>query len=178
MPISREERRELKARLRSLLTEGATEQECAEELEIGVRFLRALLAEVLDEEVGAVAGDNPAQSFTRYSLRMEGCISDLDRVIANGINDTKSLNAVVGAVKAKAGIIDSIDAKGQKLGIIPSAPQKRDDLDGVNIADLTIADLKRRVRSKLTGLDQLASEAGGGGDYADEPDGLLYFDAG
>lgn len=172
--MTREERRELKARLRVLLTEGATEQECAEELEVGIRVLRALLVEVLDDESSAIANDNPTQSFTRYALRMEGCIADLDRVIDKGIGDLKSLNAVVGAVKAKAGILDAIDTKGQQLGIIPSAPQKRAELDGTPVGELTIAELQRRARQKLTGLEQLASEAGGG-DYADEPDGKLYF---
>lgn len=171
--LSRGEQRELKAELRVLLGQGVPDQELADDLGVSQRQLRQLLGELLNDEVTAVAGDTAGQAFVRYKIRMDGSVLDLDDVIKRGKEDPKSFAAVVAAVKVKTAILDAIDAKGQKLGLIPSAPVPGEELDGVPIDQLTSEDLADQKRDKIR---VLAEYMGGdsGGNYADEEDESIY----
>ena len=149
---SKEETRRLKARLRGLLQDGKTEDECLIELDIRLDHLRWLKNQLIADELQEVVSDSPEEIWAKYRLLQLGCIRDLDEVIAEAKSGKIALNTAIGAVKAKSAIIENILVKGQDLGVIHKEADKREQLIGVAVASVTTEELREIATSKRTGL--------------------------
>lgn len=176
-----DEKRRLLASVRSLLANGATEYEQLDALEddsVGVVELRGMRASIIQDEIESASADTPAEIFVRFRLRMNACISDLDKVIASATRQSSAiaLNAAVGAIKAKASILGSVLDRGQTLGVIHKAPKTNVTIAGVLIADASVSDLKRLVATRTAHLESIAARSTMT-DYLAEPPGELYYDA-
>jgi hypothetical protein len=163
---SAKETRELKAQLRALLMSGATEHECIEELGIRVDHLRWLKTQLLADELQEVVNDTPDQVWAKYRMRQEGCIKDLDEIVSEAKHGKIPLNTAVGAIKAKAAIIDSILVRGQELGVLYKEPERQETKSTVRVAGAVAVahvrteDMKELVAEKKRGLRELKSKYG------------------
>lgn len=142
--------RRLKAKVRTLLAESASEYDICEELDLTPTRAKALIREVLADEAAAVQGDTPAETFARYSIHAAGLLDDLDDVIENGKGgkDKLGLNAVVAAVKAKHQIASDVVALGQKLGIVHSAPEPELQVGGRTTKNMKTGELRDALAEK------------------------------
>ena len=170
-------------KLRALLIQGKTEDECLTELRIGPSEFENLLSQILEDEQKRLEKLSPGEFFVLHSLRMLGCLDQLDDVVsagradakAGGRGSSKNLQAVVSAVRAKTQIWTEMNRLGQSLGVLPSGPQKEPTVDGKRVSSLELDDLRAAVRDKHAVIRTLIEEYGVG-NYADEPDGPLYYD--
>ena len=168
MAKSAREMREKKAALRALLANGATEYECMDELGLtSLASLRKLRQSVLSDELEEVHDEGVAALYARYKMRMDGCISDLDAAIKKGQEKHTSLNAVVGAVRAKAAIIDNVIKRGQDLGVLPIVAAKPEE------AGKDTEGLRAKVDEMHEDLRGLVKRYGDA-NYEDEDDEELY----
>lgn len=167
-------RRQL-AKVRALIGEGKTDFEILQEVNITLQTLSKLKQRLFSDELDQVQNETAAENWVRYSLRMAQNIKDLDDVISDASQNenASALSARVGAVKAKADLIDRVFEKGQQLGVIPTvAPAEETDYPS------EIPSLKALVEEKTRMLGDMAKQYGVF-DYADLPDipeDDLYFD--
>ena len=177
MAMSAKEARRLRARVRSILAEGGSEYDICEDLDVTPSRARALVSEVLADEIGAQLSDTPGDTFARYKILADGMLEDLDDVILNGKSgkDRLGLNAVVAAVKAKHSISTDVLKLGQKLGIVAESPEPDKKINGVSTKNMKTSELREKVDKKRDKLLKDIREAGGG-DYLSQDDGDLYAD--
>jgi len=172
MATSAKEARRLRARVRSCLAGGGSEYDVCEELDLTPNRARALIAEVLADETGAIMGDTPADTFARYKIIADGNLDDLDDVIEQGKTgaDKTGLNAVVSAVKAKHAIANDVMKLGQKLGVVADSAEAERKIDGVSTKKFKTEELRARANAKREQLLRDIREAGSG-QYLDQDDG-------
>ena len=177
---SKRENRRLKAEVRSFMTDGTDDRTISNELRISLADVRSLRQQVVDDELTEVANDTPEQVWSKYRIRMDGCITDLDEVIELAVRGEEvakgGLNAAVNAVKAKATIIDNVVKKGQELGVLHKEPDRKVVISGVAVASVELDELRDLVDSRRTSIEGLVTAYAPKElvDYADEPEGDLY----
>lgn len=164
------ETRKQKAALRSLMANGATEYTCMKELKITkLSVFRSLRQAVIADGLEEIHGETAASTFIRYKIRIDSLCSDLDEVIAEGKGDARSLNAVVGAVKAKGNLLKEVLERGQALGVLPTSTAEPEKI-GKETAELE--SLKDKLRADLEKM-----YATGVTPYEDEDEEtVLYFE--
>ena len=161
-----------------MLSNGMTDRDMAGELSITLGDLRNLKRELLADELEEIANDSPAEVWAKYRLRMEGCVSDLDEIIeqSTDANVRGGFTAAVGAVKAKAQILDNVLKKGQELGVLHREPKKSIVVGGIAVTSVALEDLRELVatrRASVTGtVTKYAPTALV--DYGSEEDGDIY----
>ena len=149
---SAKETRALKAKLRALLMAGMSETECMDDLGIRTDHYRWLKQQIIADELQEVASDSPEIVYAKYQLRQEGCIRDLDEIIAEAKNGKIALNTAIGAIKAKATIIDNVLAKGQDLGVIHREAAKSQVSASLTVASVSTEELRALVSDKKKAL--------------------------
>lgn len=163
--------RRLKAELRAGMALGESEVQLMDRLSVGAGDLRWLKSQLMQDELAEVINDSPAEVWLKYRMRMDGIIGDLDAVIEKGKSGKVggSLNAAVGAIKAKAQIVDKVLERGQDLGVIHREPEKSVTIGGVAVTDLREGELEELVVEKREAL-ALLLERYAVTDYAAEDD--------
>jgi len=167
-------RRQL-ADVRALIGSGATDYEILADLNITLQTLSKLKQRMFSDELDQVQNETAAENWVRYHLRMEQNIADLNSVIvdAKAIEQASALTARVGAIKAKAELIDRVFEKGQQLGVIPTvAPDVGSDYP------TEIPSLRSLVAEKTALMAEMAKQYGVR-DYStlpEIPEEDLYFD--
>ena len=86
-----------------------------------------------------------ADTYIEYKLRMERICDDLDGV-HNGATEARQFTAAMGALKAKAAIIDKVVDRGQDMGLVSRAAKKHEVVGGVAVAHMTDGDLLDKMR--------------------------------
>ena len=152
MARAAKETRLLKAKLRALLQQGKTEDECLAEMKIRRDHLRWLKNQLIADELQEVVNDSPEEVWAKYRLLQQGCIADLDEIIAEAKTGKVPVNTAIGAVKAKAAIIENILEKGQDLGIIYKAAEQKQVQAAIAIAHVSTEDLKDLAIGKRKAL--------------------------
>jgi hypothetical protein len=134
------DQRKIKAEIRARLANGMTDEEIIEEVGVAPNIYVGYKKQVLQDELNEAICESAGDTWARYSLLMSGCIQDLNTVIRQGHEvyhdkgDTRSMNAVVGAIKAKAQILEGIIDRGQNLGVIHKEPDRSITVGGISVA--------------------------------------------
>lgn len=168
-----ETRRQL-AQLRTLIGQGKTDFEILTKLNCTVTTLSRLKQRLYSDELDVAQNETAAENWVRYSLRQQQNIKDLDDVIndATASENASALNARVGAIKAKADLIDRVFDKGQELGVIPTVAPSED----TNYPS-EIPSLRSLVEEKTQLMAEMAKRYGSI-DYTDtEQEQEIYFEA-
>jgi hypothetical protein len=169
-----ETRREI-AQVRALIGQGKTDWDILKEVNVTLQTLSKLKQRLFSDELDQVQNETAAENWVRYHLKMGQNIDDLTAVIvkAKESDQAAALTATVGAIKAKADLIDRVFDKGQQLGVIPTvAPDDNTDYP------TEIPSLQSLVEEKTQLLGAMAQRYGVA-DYADLPDipeESMYFD--
>ena len=109
------------AEVRSYMVLGRTDHEIAAELNLSMADMASARREVLQQEMMVVGPQRPiGEVFTEYRLQMTEVANDLGRLAKSAKRAGKE-HVTLGALKAKAGIIDKVIDRGQELGVLPRA---------------------------------------------------------
>ena len=163
------------AKVRTYIGQGDTDYDILKKMNVTISTLSKLKQRLFSDELDQVQNETAAENWVRYHLKMERNLDDLDKVIkdASENENASALNARVGAVKAKADLIDRVFDKGQELGVIPTvAPSENTDYPQEVPALRALVEEKTRLMATM-------AKGYGAIDYADIQDiedDELYFD--
>jgi hypothetical protein len=138
-------RHEQLARVRAMTAAGASDFDICADLDVAPSELKGLKSEMLAQEALLIVGRPVEDIFTEYKLRMDNVCHDLDAV-KDGATASGQYTAAMGALKAKANIIDKVIDRGQDMGLIARAAQRHEVAGGVAVAHLTDGELMLRLR--------------------------------
>jgi hypothetical protein len=159
LTLSQDEFRGLCAKLRGLIAEGKEQDEIATELGVSMTEFGDLMRKFNDTEADLLRGRTTEEVYVNYTLRQSQNIKDLTDLIATVKLDGKGRNSVVGAVRARADILDKIIAKGQEFGFIEKKPETK-LIAGVIVGQLTTPELRKAVVRELGHLDKIMAQFG------------------
>lgn len=127
------------------MSEGATLDEVSAELGVDAEAIQALYSKMLDHQAEQIRSRSVEHTYVLYLLNQTANIRDLTAVIDNFMNDSKQINAVVGAARARSDIYDKLMARGQECGLIPKQPEQSTLIMGVAIDRLSNKELQGMV---------------------------------
>ena len=133
------------ARLRSYIAAGETDHNICVELDVRPSELKQLKKQLYEQESVELNARSTADTYIEYRLRMERICDDLDGV-HNGATAARQFTAAMGALKAKAAIIDKVIDRGQDMGLVSRAAKKHEVIGGVAVAHLSDSDLLDKMR--------------------------------
>jgi hypothetical protein len=114
-----------------------------------------MIGAVLADEERIQVGRRTEDVFSDYVIRTRALSRQLDDVIDH-LRTTNQGSALVGAIKAKADLLDRVIERGQDFGIIERKPQQRQIL----IAKLDDKGLRDMLAAEIAALRTLADGAG------------------
>lgn len=147
------------AKLRTYLSQNMTDVEVCEKLKISWGDYEELKSKMIAFEAEHVRNRSPEQVYVEYLMAQEKNIKSLSDMIEH-YKDIKQHTAVVGAVKARAEILDKMIAKGQEFGFIDKKPERTEVVAGIFVKDLSNDDIRSHITAALNGLGQLVSAYG------------------
>ena len=153
--------REAMATLRAHLASGLDDVEAMGEMGLDIDSYEALKSKMFDAEKTRLRDRSSEDVYVDYALRQQTNISDLTEMIKS-FKETKQYNALVGAVKARAEILDKLIAKGQEFGLIDKRPERKEIIAGVFMGELSDKQLRQFITGELTGVQKLMNKYGSG----------------
>lgn len=109
--------------VRALIVNGYTDAQIASELRADLSDVVEARREVLNQTLLEIGPNRPiTEVFAEHRLRMEGVVLNLEG-LANECRDPAvgKYHITLGALKAKAKILDDLLDRGQELGVLPRA---------------------------------------------------------
>jgi len=164
---------EAKLTIWEMLCKGETDREIIEILGLPVDVYLALKTQAIDEKAQELKSKPPEHVYVEHLLVQQKSIRDLTDMIKE-FKATKQYNAMVGAVKARAQLYDSLLSKGQECGVFRKTPERRELVAGVVVADLSSEELKAAITKAICGLDGMMRKYGECDIIDMAPDGLHY----
>lgn len=129
---------------------------------------------MMDFEGFKVTQRGPEEVYVEYLMHQESNIHALSDMITE-FKDTKQVNAMVGAVKARADIYDRMIKIGQEFGFVEKVPEKTEIIAGLVLRDLTEDDLRSHIAHAISGLDHLLKSYDDVGNIIDIDPGVIHF---
>ena len=163
------------AKLRVCLVEGLEPDEMCERLGLQWGDVEELRRRYLDHEADIVRHKPTEHTYVEYCLEMRKCIQDLERVTleyeggvedAEGGKDVKgkpktvNVSGYVGAVRARADIIDRIIKQGQEFGFIERKAESKGYAAGQAIKDLSNADFRQYIFNEINVFNTMQMKFG------------------
>jgi hypothetical protein len=142
--------------LRAMIAEGLNPEEIAERTGWSDEKVRDVRTTLYVEEERDVCGRRPEEVFVDYVVRSRGHIRELSDLVAEARRDPGQASAVVGAIKAKQGILDAIIKRGQELGFIDQRPEVK----GIILAKLDDRALVEVLSREVEGVRGLMARYG------------------
>lgn len=155
-----EPRRALLTKLRSYIAAGDAEDLIAHKIGISWGEYEELKTELLFEEEDKLRKRSTGQVYVEYCLAQEQNVRDLTTMIEK-FETTKQYNAMVGAVRARAEILDKVVSRGQDFGFIEKRPEVR-IVAGVPVNQLTDVQLRSHITAELRSIADLQQRYGDG----------------
>jgi len=153
--MSKMQLRDARIRLFDMLGEGMTDEEIRLTMSITQSDFEELKYGALKMK-GDEYKDKPTEIvFAEYFLQQMGNIHDLSGLIVRIGRFRQQANAVVGAIRARADIMDKIIDRGQEFNIIERKPEERRIVAGVLVANLSNEQLKGAIVRELGNLNKL-----------------------
>lgn len=149
----------LLATLRSHLQQGKTDFKIQEEMSLNTGDYNALKAELYEQEKADINGKSVEDVFIDFTHKMEGCIKDLDNMILSPTAKANH-NALVGAIRAKADLINKIIDRGQEFGLIEKVPEKKQIVGGLLIGKLDNNELRKLITKQVKDMGALMDRYG------------------
>lgn len=162
LELSKAEVREAVAKLLSFTLAGKDDDEIAELLGVTPDQLEQIKKEMLAQEAERLTSRDGEEIYADYVLQQLACIRDLVR-LQRDFRESKNTSAMVGAIRARSEIIDKIVDRGQDLGFINKAPERKHITGGVLVAEMSNAELRKAIATELQAVQVMMKEVGGGG---------------
>lgn len=144
------------AKIRMLMADGRPDWEIAEELGLEWHDYNDLKKEMYRWETADLYDRPVEQQFIDYMIRQEAIIQELDE-LAKTVPAPQQL----GAVKAKSEILDKIIKTGQSMGVLEKAPERRQVVAGVLVANMTNDELRKSIAALLKRTSEVVNKYDG-----------------
>jgi hypothetical protein len=149
----------LVAAIKERLIDGDSDMAIAEDLSLGKAEYRRLKQKVYDQEADGFVGKSAEEQYVDYCLGQRKCLKELDDMIEH-FSDTKQYNAMVGAVRAKSQIMDSMHKTGVSMGIVKQETSHDREVGGIRLSDLNNKELRDQLANELRGLQHIIDKFG------------------
>jgi len=146
--------------LKRLIGQNRTDDEIMEELGLSLnelRYYRKLMFKVGAEELRETSTE---ESYLDYCIRQRENLRELDKAIKN-FQGSRQYNALVGAIKAKADILNDMVDKGQALGFLDKVPDRLQVLAGIQLKDMSSKQMRDQLEKYLLEIKGMAGELKG-----------------
>lgn len=160
-PLMKRSRKvQLAAEIYELMLDGETDIDIQEHLEITAQEFSIARKFLLTNKGHQEADLSKEERFARYLISQEQNVGDLTDLITN-LNNKSQFNALVGALRLRADILEKSIAMGQSLGVIDRQADRKELLvAGVSISELPDKELKQGVVEAFAGLSGLMDRYG------------------
>lgn len=157
-PSARERRREHSDRLiriRALVEEGLTEEEIAEVAGLDAEEVGKLVRDCVVEEMRFIGSLQPEEVYARFVMESRGNLRRCDELYEK-FQRGDQVAGLVGVVKLRQSISESVLKRGQDMGFVKKEPNKT----FVLTANLNGPDLRQYVAETLSKIRKDMVEAG------------------
>lgn len=154
------------AKLRSYLAEGLEHHEVCEKMQLSWIEVEELRRKLLDQEAALVRRRPTEHTYVEYCLEMRRCMNDLDKVIdgfeiKEGAKEPlKNSAGYVGAVRAKADILDRMIKVGQDFGLIERVAEGKGLAAGEAIKNMANTELRAFILQEVNVFNTLLVQFG------------------
>lgn len=153
------EKRAAFAKLRGCLEEGLEDDDLTLRLGYDWGQIQELKQAFFEHEAEGIRKRSTEQAYAEYVIEQRRCMKDLDKVI-DDYKDGKNLQAFVGAVRAKSGIIDQMVKTGQEFGLIERKTPGQISVAGQAIFQMTKVELKQLIIAEQSSLQSVLERYG------------------
>lgn len=173
MPLKKTDLIEAAATLYQLRVEGKKEPECQEALGLDADDFADVQSFLLESRAETHRTRPREHVYVEYELETRKSIHDLDGLIKN-LDANSQYNALIGAIRLRADLVDRIIAKGQEFGLLKKQAERRELVGGLVIAELGTGELKGEI-VKQARLNRRLLEEFGDKDFMALPPGEIHY---
>lgn len=150
------------AELKLWIMDGLTDLEIQEKMGETVTVFNELKRELYRQETARMLSKTTEDVYLEYQWAQAKCLADLEGMITSiqGETDSKQQNALVGAIKAKSDIIDKVLKTGQDMGVINREPERKINIHGHAVINMTNTDLRKAITQEMQGLSKVIDKYG------------------
>ena len=136
--------------LRAFLSEGLSREEIKKRLGIDDKIYDEVEMFLLETEASKFTNMGTAHRYYVHMLRVEQCIRELDQFTRTHMEDDPKRSGVVGAIKTKASLYESLMKMGQDLGIIQKRAKEIRVLGEINLVALPNEELRQLYQERMS----------------------------
>ncbi len=161
LPFTKEQRKEAMVQLFTLLTQGMTEKEAMEHMNLDADTFEQLRVGMFDFKSEEIRKRPPEHVYVQYLIDCTRGIKDLDMMIQTfQRGDSKQYNAIVGAVRARTEIYNHIIQKGQEFGILEKKAEEKIIRAGIVLTNLASPELQAMIVKELKAASDMMKRHG------------------
>lgn len=163
------------AQLYELRVDGLSDAEIITTLRISQVELARLDETLYAEQSFEIASEKPDRTFAKYRLEQRRNIKALDELV-HELDGNTQYNAVLGAIRLRAELLDRIIETGQKLGVMAKAATRHEHSGAVMnlIATMTPPELRNSIKQLSLNVQQMVARHGDKG-FLELPEGEIYY---
>lgn len=173
------------AKMRGCITEGLSDEEICERFGLPWEAIDEIRRKFMDEEAEYIRHRSTEHTYVQYCLEMRRCIEDLEKVGIDYVRGPESteesiaaaakvnVSGFVGAVRARADILDRIIKTGQDFGLIERKVDGKGFAAGEAIKDMNNAEFRRYIFQEINVFNTLQVKYGDR-NFEDIDPGPLY----
>lgn len=169
---TKEERVRLAQKLFEALGEGKRDDEVARNLGVSGDDYEELKGTMFKLKAEELRRKPSEQVYCEYILAQMANIHDLTAMV-NQFRKSNQYSAMVGAVRARADILDRIIDRGQEFDLVVRKPEEKRIVAGVLVANLSNEQLKTAIVRELGNMNKLIKSVAEGSIVEIEP-GEIY----
>jgi len=141
------------------LSQGLTDNEVADEMGITLEEYEELKIAMFDAKTQELRSRPYEHVYVEYMLAQAANLRDLTSVI-DKMHSSNQYQSLVGAVRARADILDRLITKGQEFGIIHKKTERKEIVAGVIVSQLSDPQLKKLILGELSVLNDMRKKFG------------------
>ena len=159
MRLTKEQLKEAVSTIYDGLSQGLSDGEVMEEMGLTRDEYESLKEAMFDAKTQELRGRPYEHVYVEYMLAQSANIRDLTSMI-DKMHSKDQYQSLVGAIRARADILDRLIEKGQTFGIIHKKPERKEIVAGVVVSKLSDPQLKKLILGELSMLDGLRKKFG------------------
>lgn len=145
--------------IKSKLSEGISDLQISEELDLTARKYNHLKRLMYDWEIEDLQSKTPEEHFIDYRIKQDQTIRNLD-IMCQNFEESKNYNALIGAVRLKTEVMEKVWKMGREIGIIKSSPDWDKRVAGELVSQLDSKAIRSKVVTEVRKLYDKISKFG------------------
>lgn len=145
--------------IRRMLSEGKTDVQISEELDLSTAKYNNLKRLMYSWEIEDLQKKTPEEHYIDFRIRSDQTIRNLDNM-AKEFEDQKNFNALIGAIRLKTEVMAAIWKTGREIGVIKGAPDWERQVAGELVSQLETKAVRTKVVEEVRKLYDKISKFG------------------